>query len=312
MEFKAGKNKIAVIGAGQMGYGIGLEFAIAGYDTWIYNRTVQASEQALQRSQQALHQFVAEKLLSAEEAKQSLARLHPTNDLVEATRNADYVAETIVESLPDKRELFAQLDRLCSPATILASNTSTFTMSAIVAENLMSFPERCCVAHYFQPAHLIPLVEVVGGELTSKDTLDLCLSLLSSIGKKPELIPFEIPGHIGNRIQGAMGREIYRLIKLNQCTPEMIDSIIMNGFGRRMATTGWFIRNDLIGLDKTYDWSKASGRAPADVIKNCVEQGELGMSTGKGVYTWPDFGEKLQSKQSRELLRYLKLDKEES
>jgi 3-hydroxybutyryl-CoA dehydrogenase len=193
----------------------------------------------------------------------------------------------------------------------LTTNSSNFTTTRIVNENEIKHPERCCVAHYFQPPHLLPLVEVVGGEKTSPETIQRTCQILAGAQKKPVVIPVEVTAHAGNRLQGALGREIMDLVNKKVCTPEMIDEIIMYGFGRRMTNTGWFIRNDLIGLDFPYNAAKAAGREAWGPIKERVERGELGMKSGKGFYDWPDRGKALQERQDRDLLSLLKRDIEE-
>ena len=249
--------------------------------------------------------------MTAAEADNAYACLHPTTSMEKASEGADYVSESVMESRSLKRKIFADLDRLCPPRAILTTNTSNFTTTSIVKDNEIRYPERCCVAHYFQPPHFLPLVEVVGGEKTSKETLDRTCQILSKMHKKPVVIPVEVPAHAGNRIQGAIGREIRYLIDNKICTPEMIDDIIMYSFGRRMVNTGWFIRNDLIGLDFTYNVAKAANREPWEPFKERVERGELGMKSGKGFYEWPDFGEAVKKRQDMDLLRYLKRDIEE-
>jgi 3-hydroxybutyryl-CoA dehydrogenase len=311
MEKVAGIDKVAVIGAGLMGYGISVDFVRAGYDTWLYNTREESSRQAMERARKALDLFVEEGLMSREEGEAAHALLHPTTRLEEAAEGADYVSESVLESLSLKRKVFAELDRLCPSSAVLTSNSSNFTITSIVADNEIRHPERCCVAHYFQPPHLLPLVEVVKGEQTSPETIEKTCRILEGARKKPMVIPKEVNGHAGNRIQGAIGREIRYLVDNGICTPEMIDEIIMYGFGRRMFNTGWFIRNDLIGLDFSYHAAKAAGREPWGPFKERVERGELGMKTGKGFYEWPDFGEALKRRQDQDLIRLLKRDMDE-
>jgi 3-hydroxyacyl-CoA dehydrogenase len=311
MEKMEGINKVAVIGAGLMGFGIGVDFARAGYETWLYNTREETSLQSMRRARKALDRFVEAKMMATAQADQAYTRLHPTTDMAEAAGHADYLSESVLESLSLKRKVFAELDRLCPPPAILTTNSSRFTTTSIVSDNDIRHPERCCVAHYFQPPHFLPLVEVVGGEKTSKETIERTVRILSKMHKKPVVIPVELPGHAGNRIQGAIGREIMYLIDNQVCTPQMIDDIIMYSFGRRMVNTGWFIRNDLIGLDFSYNTAKAAGREPWEPFKERVERGELGMKSGKGFYDWPDFGEALQRKQDMDLIQLLKRDVEE-
>jgi len=310
MEKVTGVNKVAIIGAGLMGFGIGVDFARAGYETWLYNTRAETSRQSMLRCRKAINLFVDGELMTSGEANAAYARLHPTTDMQEAAAGAAYVSESVLESLSLKRQIFAELDRLCPPEAILTTNSSGFTTTAITKDNV-SRPERCCVAHYFQPPHLLPLVEIVGGEKTVPETIKRTCEILAKMHKKPVVIPIEVPGHAGNRIQGALGREINNLIDKKICTPQMIDEIIMYSFGRRMVNTGWFIRNDLIGLDFHYNTAKSAGVEPRQPIKDLVEAGHLGMKTGKGFYEWPDFGEAVQRRQDLELLRFLKRDIED-
>lgn len=307
-----GINKVAVIGAGLMGFGIGVDFARAGYETWMYNTRPETSKQSADRVKEAFSLFMEGEIMTASEVEAAYNRLHFTTNLEEAAQNADYVSESVLESLALKRQIFADLDKICPSSAILTTNSSTFTTTSIVKDNRIDYPGRCCVAHYFQPPHLLPLVEIAGGEKTSRETIDRTFEILSGMGKKPVIIPVEVFGHAGNRIQGAIGQEIRYLIDNNICTPEMIDEIIMYGFGRRMAITGWFIRNDLIGLDFSYNSAKSAGAEPWEPFKERVERGELGMKTGKGFYEWPDFGQSVQRKQNLELLRLLKDDLKEN
>lgn len=303
--------KVAIVGAGLMGYGIGVDFARAGYETWMFNTREETSRTAMARAKDALSLFVEADILSADEAGAAYARLHPTTDMAAAAENADYISESALESLSLKRQIFADLDRLCPATCILTTNSSNFTTTSIMKDNDIRHPERCCVVHYFQPPHLLPLVEVVGGENTARETIDKTRNILSGMQKKVVIIPVEVPGHAGNRIQGAIGREIRHLVDNNICTPEMVDDIIMYSFGRRMANTGWFIRNDLIGLDFMYNAAKSAGAEPWAPFKERVERGELGMKSGKGFYDWPDFGKAMERRQSLDLLRFLKRDIDE-
>ncbi|MBN1685094.1 MAG: 3-hydroxyacyl-CoA dehydrogenase family protein, partial [Spirochaetales bacterium] len=306
MKSNTGIKKVAVIGAGLMGHGIGVDFALGGYDTWYYNRQERTSERAMKRARLALDRFVEAGLVTKADADRAYGRLHPTIDMEKAAEGAGYVCESVTEALSLKREIFAFLDKVCPSQAVLTSNTSSFTITSIVEKNDVKYPERCCVAHYFQPPHFLPLVEVVKGKHTSETVLDKTCEILSGIGKKPVRIPKELEGHAGNRIQYAMGREIRELVDQGVCTPEMIDEIIMYSFGRRMANTGWFKRMDLISLDFSYNIAKDAGLEPWGPVKKLVEQGHLGMKSGKGFYEWPDKGEALQRKQDLTLIEYLK------
>jgi 3-hydroxybutyryl-CoA dehydrogenase len=155
-------------------------------------------------------------------------------------------------------------------------------------------------------------VEVAPGEKTDPELLQITADLLRGLRKKVALIEVEMPRFVGNRIQGAIGREIQSLIDLGVCTPETIDNVISYGFGRRMAYTGYFKRLDLIGLDFMYTAAKGRGIEPWKPVAERVERGDLGMKSGKGFYDWPgDTAAQLHRKLNTELIRLMKKDMEE-
>ena len=305
-----GIDRVAIIGAGLMGFGIGVEFARFGYEVALFNRTPETSRNAMVQAREALDLMVEADLISGDEADAAYKRLRPTTDLAEAARGAQYVVESVAE-LPDvKKEVFAALDEICPPPAILATNTSGLSITDIATAT--KHPERTVVTHYFQPAHFIPVVEVVGGRETSPATAERTARVLRGMRKKAVVIDVELPRFIGNRIQGAIAREIESLIDQGACTPEMIDEIIQFGFGRRMAYTGYFKRLDLIGLDFRYTVAKGQGLPVWPPVAERVERGELGMKTGKGFYDWPgDSAQALHRKMNLELIRLMKQDMKE-
>ncbi|TET88535.1 MAG: 3-hydroxyacyl-CoA dehydrogenase family protein, partial [Dehalococcoidia bacterium] len=236
--------RVAVVGAGLMGFGIGVEFARFGYQVSLYNTTEATSQKAMEKAGEDLDLMVETQLLTAEEAKATYGRLRPTTDLRDAASGADYVIESVLEILSLKQEIFARLDELCPPPAILATNTSTLMVSEIASA--AKHPERILATHYFQPPHFIPLVEVVGGEKTDREVVELVARVLGGLRKKVVVIDVELPGFAGNRIQGAIGREVQSLVDQGVCSPSMVDDIISFGFGRRMAYTGYFKRLDLM------------------------------------------------------------------
>ena len=300
---KGNIERVAVIGAGLMGFGIGIDFARFGYQVSLYNTTEATSNKAMERTHEDLDLMVETKLLTEEEAKATYARLRPTTDLVDAASGADYVIESILELLPLKQEIFAKLDEICPPPVVLATNTSYLKVTDIAST--AKHPERILATHYFQPPHFIPMVEVVGGEKTSREVVELAARVLRSLRKKVAVIDIELPGFVGNRIQGAISREIQSLVDKGVCTPEMIDDIITFGFGRRMGYTGFFKRLDLIGL-------KGRGRDTWAPFAERLERGELGMQSGKGFYDWPrDTAKQFLRRYNMELIRLLQNDMDE-
>jgi 3-hydroxybutyryl-CoA dehydrogenase len=301
--------RVAVIGAGLMGFGVATEFARFGYDVTMYNTRKETSLRSMGWAKEALDLMVETELITKRNANAAYRRLHPTTNLEEAAKDADFVHESVSELLTLKQEVFAKLDKICPPPIILATNTSGLRVSDIASATI--HPERVLAAHYFQPPHFVPLVEVVPTQKTDPALVEKAVALLRGLRKKVVVMNTEISGFIGNRIQGAIGREIHWLVDKGIATPEMIDDVIQFGFGRRMAYTGHFKRLDLIGLDFSYNTAKGHGAQPWKPIAEHVERGELGIETGKGFYEWPsDAGKQFQHHYNTELIRLMKQDME--
>ena len=302
-----GIERVAVIGAGLMGFGVAVEFARFGYEVSLYNTRQETSRAAMQQAKEALDLMAETELVTAEQAEAAYARLQPTTDIAEAAAGADFVHESALEVLAVKKEVFARLDELCPPPVILATNTSGLRVSDIASAT--NHPERVLATHYFQPPHFVPLVEVVGGEKTDRQYVEKAASLLHGMRKRVVVMDIETPGFAGNRIQGAIGREIQALVDGGVCTPEMIDDVISFGFGRRMAYTGYFKRLDLIGLDFIATTARGRGGQPWEPIRERVARGEFGMKSGKGFYDWPgDTARQLHRHLNTELIRLMKQD----
>ncbi len=304
---ETGINRVAVIGAGMRGLGIAVEFARFGYQVGCYNTKEESSRKAKEKAKEELNLMTEAELITGNLANAAFKRLRFTTDLKEAASKADYVVESVVEILPVKQQIFATLDELCPPPTILATNTSTLTVTDIAATS--KHPERIVATHYFQPPHLIPLVEVVGSKQTSKETVDRTERILRGMRKKAVVIKVELPAFGGNRIQGAVAREAQVLVDKGACTPQMVDDIITFGFGRRMTYTGYFKRLDLVGINSYIERQVARGQQPWPPLAEMMKQGELGMKSGKGFYEWPgDTAKKFLREYNLELIRLLKKD----
>jgi len=306
---EAGIERVAVIGAGLMGFGVAVEFARFGYQVNIYNTREETSQQAMQQAREALDLMAETELITGEEADAAYGRLHPTTDIVKAAGDADFVHESVLEVLDIKKEVFARLDEICPPSVILATNTSGLRVTDIASAT--RHPERVLATHYFQPPHFVPLVEVVGGEKTDRALVEKAARMLRGMRKRVVVIDIELPGFVGNRLQGTIAREVRSLVDQGVCTPEMIDDIISFGFGRRMAYTGYFKRMDLIGLDFGYRAAQGRGVPSWGPVAERVERGELGMKSGKGFYEWPgDTAKQLHRRLNTELIRLMKQDME--
>jgi len=302
-----GIKRVAIIGAGLMGFGIGVEYARFGYEVVLYNTRKESSENAMKEAKAALDLMAETELITLQDAAAACRRLQPSTDLDGAVKGADLVVESVREVLELKQEIFNRMDKLCPPSVILATNTSTLRVTDIVTG--MQHPERVVATHYFQPPHLIPLVEVCAGQKTSPATVAAITKILRDMRKKVVVMKMEINSFIGNRLQGAIGRECQALVDKGAATPEMIDDVITYGFGRRMTYTGYFKRFDLIGLDLIYDTSTNRGGQAWPPVAEKVRRGELGMKSGKGFYEWTEEDIKaLHRRQNLDLIRFLKHD----
>lgn len=300
---------VAVIGFGTMGLGIVQSFAEAGLSV----RAVDQSDEALNKG---LSQLSANLNLGAEEGlvddpAESMARVstYLFDDLSDATEGADLIVETVPEILDLKRSVFAALDGLPSDV-LIGSNTSSFTVSQMVEG--METPERVVGLHYFNPAHLIPAVEVHHGSATSDEAIATMMAVMTRVGKVPVRVRKEIPGFIINRLTGALEREVDNLLDNGVVTPEDLDAAVRASFGFRLACLGPMEAEDFIGLDTAWrvsnnvykGLSNASEASPD--LGEKVERGELGVKSGKGWYDYSDRClEEVYAERDRKLMRQL-------
>ncbi len=304
-----GIERVAVIGAGLMGFGVAVEFARFGYQVSTYNTSQASSKRAMAQAKEALDLMAETELITSDEAVAALNRIRPTTDIAEAATGADFVHESVPEVMSLKKEVFARLDEICPPPVILATNTSAMRLSEIASA--AKHPERVLATHYFQPPHFVPLVEVVGGDKTDRSLVEKTSRIMRGMRKRVAQMDIETPGYAGNRIQGAIAREIRALVDEGVCTPEMIDDVISFGFGRRMAYTGYFKRLDLIGLDLGTARARERGFEIWGPIAERIDRGDVGMKSGKGFYDWSGGADKrLHRRQNTELIRLMKQDME--
>ena len=201
---------IAVIGAGLMGHGIALEFAAHGYDVRLQDQNAAQLAKAAASINEGLGRLVAAGRITEAAAAAAPSRITLTQSLPEAVQDADVVIEAVTENIDVKRAIFAELDTHAPRHAILASNSSTFMPSLMAA--VTSRPQQVLVAHYFNPPHLLPLVELVRSTETSDATIAAMHALYTAIGKSPAIVQKEAPGFVGNRLQMALYREVMRKI----------------------------------------------------------------------------------------------------
>jgi 3-hydroxybutyryl-CoA dehydrogenase len=298
---------LAVVGSGLMGHGIAQEFAVAGYDVWITDTSDALLDRALAHIDRNLRMMTEAGVLSDEQAAAAPSRLHPTIVLQAAAERADVVIEAVYEDLDLKRQIFADLDRWCAPHAILASNTSSYMPSKLAAATQR--PDRVLVAHYFNPPHLLPLVELVRGPETSDQTLETMHALYTRIGKRPALIQWEAPGFVANRLQMALLREALHIVEAGIATPQDIDLVMRSSIGRRWSVAGAFELLELIGADLGLAVASEimpdleSRPAPPALLLTQVASGNLGVKTGRGFYDWtPETAEALRLRVAHALL----------
>jgi len=277
-----GGQNIGVIGAGLMGHGIAYLLAAAGHTVRIYDPSAEWRNSLTQRLDSA------RALLGGEAA--ILARISGHDRIAPAMEGVSFVFEAAPEKLALKQHLFAELEALTAPTAILASNSSAIPSTQIGAK--LQHRERVIGTHFWNPPHLVPLVEVIQNEKTSDDTVQKTMALLKEAGRKPVHVRKDIPGFVGNRLQHALKREAIALVASGVCDADTIDEVVKNGFGARMAVLGPMEQSDLVGLDLTLDIQNVvlaeldRSTEPTQFLKDKVAQGKLGMRSGEGLRKW--------------------------
>ena len=274
--------KIAVIGAGLMGHGIAQVFALAGHDVTITDSFAQSLDTAKSR--------IAANLRDLGEDESAVKNVRACADLGEAVGDADYVVEAVLEDLPLKQKLFAEIERYVRPDTILASNTSVIPITAIM-EGLTG-RERALGTHWWNPPFLVPLVEVIETQWTSAETVDWTMKLHEAAGKTPAHVKKDVPGFIGNRLQHALWREAISLVEHGICDAQTVDAVVKASFGRRLPVLGPLENADLVGTDLTLAIHKTvlpaidSRPGPSPHLQKLVADNKLGFKSGEGFRTW--------------------------
>jgi 3-hydroxybutyryl-CoA dehydrogenase len=279
---------IAVIGAGVMGQSISIVFASAEIDVTLVDVDVKVINHAMNLIESGLNTLAHFGKISKDEIPSKLSRINFSTDLREIAEDVDFVIEAVPEVSSIKKKVFATLDELCGADTVLASNTSGLDIFNIVE---VKHPERLVITHWFSPAHIIPLVEVVPGVETSSNVVAFTVKLLERLGKRPIVLKKFVPSFIVNRIQNAINKAVFEILENGWATPEDIDMAMKNTLGIRLPIVGVAQALDFTGLDLILDIMNHLG-LESQFIEEKVKQGCLGAKTSKGIY---DYGNRSQA-----------------
>ncbi|WP_406686268.1 3-hydroxyacyl-CoA dehydrogenase family protein [Rossellomorea vietnamensis] len=283
----SGIKTIGVVGSGAMGSQIAMVCALGGYSVILHDVSDESLTKAKHSLQGHMDRRIQKGRLTENEVADAFSRMMFSSSL-EDLQQADFVIEAIVEKLEAKRELFAKLDGIVPKHAILATNSSTIVSSKIA--DVTDRPEKVCNVHFFNPALVMELVEVVRGPHTSDETAELAVEVVKKIQKVPVLLKKEISGFIANRILGKLMDEAVYLLENGYADHEEIDLVCTKALNHPI---GPFALMDLTGIDvnyfvrmQRYQESGDEADKPAQIVQDKVQKGELGRKTGKGFYTY--------------------------
>jgi len=277
---------VGVLGAGTMGHGIAQVAAQAGYQTLLYDVTSELAQRGLQRISENLQRGIEKGKVKQQDKEQILKRLKAVADLPELAE-CGLIIEAIPEDLALKRSIFTRLSEVCSPRTILASNTSSLSVSEIAAA--ASHPERVVGMHFFNPVHIMRLLEIVRAEPTSDATIETVRGVAGRLGKGT-IVVRDRPGFASSRLGLALGLEAIRMVEQGVASAEDIDRAMELGYGYPM---GPLKLGDLVGLDVRLAIAEYLHRElrsevfrPPQLLKDMVSAGKLGRKSGQGFYKY--------------------------
>jgi 3-hydroxybutyryl-CoA dehydrogenase len=287
---------IAVIGAGTMGRGIAHVATLGGYRTILEDLVPASLRKAESEIRGNLDKAVELKKVSAEEAEAALGRLEYAGSVEEAAREADLVIEAVPEEMESKIEIFTLLDKICRPGTILASNTSSLSVTEIASVTYRT--KKCLGMHFFNPVHKMKLLEIVRALETDDETISAATEVGRRMGKDVVVIK-ESPGFITSRINAMIGNEAFYMLQEGIASAPDIDKALKLGLNHPM---GPFELVDLVGLDTRLHILEYLHRTlgekyrPSPLLVQYVKAGRLGKKSGRGVYEYPEQGAAAQSR----------------
>jgi len=279
--------KLTVIGAGTMGHGIAQVAAASGIEAVLHDVSTDAIEKGLAAIHANLAKGIEKGKVTPPQKVAVLQRLHAGPDLAEALANADVVVEAVPETLELKQKIFSEVDALVPPGVLLASNTSSLPITRIAEAT--QHPERVLGLHFFNPVHLMPLLEIVRGERTSDAAIARAFVLSDALGKEPIVVK-DSPGFASSRLGLVLGLEAIRMLEQGVASAEDIDKAMTLGYRHPM---GPLRLTDLVGLDvrlaiAEYLHRELGSEAfrPPEILRRMVTEGRLGKKAGRGFYEW--------------------------
>jgi 3-hydroxybutyryl-CoA dehydrogenase len=303
---------VAVLGAGTMATGIAAGFAAFGFPTVIWARREDSARAAEGSAREACHTLTESGLASA------VPNLSIAASLRDGVQGADFVIEAISEDPVAKRRLLVEVERYVSEECVLASTTSGLDIDELSSG--AKHPERFLVTHFWNPAHLIPLVEILGGSRTEPAVIETAVSLIGQIGKRAVVLRRFVPGFLGVRLQQAVVREAIALLEEGVASAEDIDAATRLSFGARFPVIGPLETSDLGGLDvlmRIHEYLLPDldcSLEPQRSLRALVEAGNFGVKSGRGFYDWStrDAGEVVRRRDEELISRLHRLQAEES
>ena len=285
------KAVIGVVGTGLMGVGIATQSALYGHRTIVHDVDPARLASVAPKAEAVLDELIDAGRIDQAAKQAALARIE-THAQLDVMASAQFVIEAIPEVLELKHRLYAALAELMADDAILASNTSGFPPDQLVAP--LRAKERFLIAHFWNPPHMIPLVEVVPGTATAPEVTERTAALMSVIGMEPVVLAKAIPGFVGNRLQFAVLREALNIVRSGAATPDVVDRVMKASLGRRWGIVGPFEGADMGGLDTFLDISThlmpelAKDEDVLDLLRAQVNAGRVGVRSGAGFYEWDE------------------------
>ena len=282
---------VLIMGGGLMGKNIAfVASSVKDYDITIYDINPVDVEAGIRTSTK---QLVEKGIVSEDELAERLTRIHFTQDLEsDGIKNADLVIEAVFENMDLKRETFAKLEARCRKDCIFCTNSSVMSPSEISRD--LKYRNRFVGTHFWNPGHLIPLVEVVRTDATDDETANTVMEFMAKIGKKPALCNKDEPGFIANRLQHALWREAISIVENGIADAATVDMAIKNSFGLRLPQLAPLENSDMVGTDLTFnihnyvlDYIEDSHK-PSPLLTKMKEEGKMGFKSGEGFYKWDD------------------------